>query len=67
MFTLQHVRWLDDSHAASYNQLLGVYSTLEKAEAALERALQHSRFTGSTENDFQILGWQLDEDAWPNW
>jgi hypothetical protein len=67
MYTLQLVRWVDDSHCTVYNRCLGVYASLEKAEATKERALRHSRFTDSTRDNFQILGWELTGDAWTNW
>jgi hypothetical protein len=60
-FVLQHLR--EDEDGYDNVKLLGVYSSLEFAEAAVERYKNLPGFVEHQEG-FDISGYELDEDHW---
>ena len=61
VFVVQHVHLLDDG--AEDVKLIGVYSSRDKADAAVTRLSLQPGFSESTE-DFGVDEYFLDEDHW---
>jgi hypothetical protein len=61
VYVLQHVHALDDG--AEDVKLIGVYSTREKAQAAIDRLSQAPGFSQAS-TGFHIDEYQVDKDQW---
>lgn len=63
VYVLQHSYLLDAQEEVYETKLIGVYSTQEKAEAAVVRLRRLEGFCDHPE-DFYIDGYDVDEDNW---
>ena len=63
VWVLQHSRLLDAGEDVYETKLLGIYSSQEKAETAIER---YRRLEGFRDypDDFYIDRYEVDEDNW---
>lgn len=60
VFILQHVHELEDDEDV---KMIGVYSTCETAEQAIQRMLIQPGFSGAPDG-FHISRYRLDDDHW---